>query len=79
MLDEALLKLKIKNIINHVKMSRRLKKREVKYISERLREIDIEVMEAFVVKEVDILKTLMQSYGIRKCDSTTDGLKYTGV
>ena len=48
MLDEALLKLKIKNIINHVKMSRRLKKKEVKYISECLREIDMEVMEAFV-------------------------------
>ena len=48
------------------KMSRRLKKGEVKYISERLREIDMEVMKAFVVKEVDTVEHHVVSYSSRQ-------------
>ena len=48
------------------KKTRKLKKSEVKYISERLREMDMEVMEAYVVKNVDTTEHHVVAYCSRR-------------
>ena len=36
--------------------TKKLKKKEVMYIEKRLKELDLEVMEAFVIKEVETVE-----------------------
>ena len=43
-------------IINVVSKMKKTKKKEVMYIEKRLKELDLKVMEAFVIKEVETVE-----------------------
>ena len=55
-------------------MAKRLRKKEILFIEKRLQELDLEVMEAFVIKEVENVDSIYLAILKDKLCGSTSGL-----